>query len=162
MGVFKLGKMTMRSLFKKAPTRRYPAEKREPYQRTRGQIDMIDIHTCIFCGMCQRKCPADCIVVNRNESRWEYWPYKCIACDSCVRACPVKDLKMVQERAEVTTLRPRDIVKTYELTPEEKAEKARIAAEKKAKVLAAQKAKKEREAALKAKEAGENPDTTAN
>lgn len=148
MGVFKLGKMTMGSLFKKAPTRKYPSEVREPYPRTRGQIDMIDIHKCIFCGMCQRKCPADCIVVDRKESRWTYSPYKCIACDSCVRACPVKDLESLAERPPIGT--DPTVTRVYELTEEEKAEKARIAAEKKAKILAAQKAKREKEAAAKA------------
>lgn len=148
MGVFKLGKMTMRSLFKKAPTRRYPYEKREPYPRTRGQIDMIDIHKCIFCGACQRKCPADCIVVEREESRWTYSPYKCIACDSCVRACPVKDLESLPQRPPVGT--DATVTRVYELTEEEKAEKARIAAEKKAKALAAAKARKEKQAREKA------------
>ena len=157
MGVFKLGGMTLKSLFKKAPTRRYPYEKREPFERTRGQIDMIDVHNCIFCGMCQRKCPADSIVVDRKESRWEYWPYKCIACDSCVRSCPTNDLKMLQERPPVTTDAKSTIV--YELTPEEKEEKARLEAEKKAKAAAkaaAAKAVKEAKAAQEAQEAGSN------
>ncbi len=134
MGVFKLGGMTLKSLFKKAPTRRYPYEKREPFERTRGQIDMIDIHDCIFCGLCQRKCPADSIVVDRNESRWEYFPYKCVACDSCVRSCPKHDLKMMQERPSITTNAKESRV--YELTPEEKEEKARREAEKKAQAAA--------------------------
>lgn len=155
MGVFKLGGMTLKSLFKKAPTRRYPYETREPFERTRGQIDMIDVHNCIFCGMCQRKCPADCIEVDRKESRWEYWPYKCIACDSCVRACPTNDLKMLQERPPVTTDVKTSVV--YELTPEEKEEKARLEAEKKAKAAAkaaAAKAAKEAKAAAEAQAKG--------
>ena len=69
MGVFKLGGMTLKSLFKKAPTRRYPYEKREDFARARGRIDMIDIHDCIFCGMCERKCPADSIQVDRANSK---------------------------------------------------------------------------------------------
>jgi ech hydrogenase subunit F len=139
VGVFKLGGMTLKSLFTKAPTRRYPYEKREPFERSRGHIDMIDIHDCIFCGMCQRKCPADAIVVDRKASKWTYWPYKCVACDSCVRACPKSDLEMLQARPETTD----DVSKTvvYALTAEEIAEKERLAAEKKAKILAAQKAK---------------------
>ena len=145
MGIMKLGKMTLGGLFKKAPTRRYPHEKREPFPRTRGQIDLIDVHECIFCGMCQRQCPADAIVVDKKASKWAYAPYKCIACDSCVRCCPKKDIKMVAERPAITT----DVgeMRVYALTAAEIAEKERIAAEKKAKILAARKAKQEREAA---------------
>ncbi len=150
MGVFKLGGMTLKSLFSKRSTRRYPYEKREPFERTRGQIDMIDIHTCIFCGMCQRKCPADSIIVDKAESRWTYFPYKCIACGACVTACPTKDIKMLQARPPVTTDNRTTTV--YELTEEEKAEKARIAAEKKA---AALKAAQEKKAAAAAKKAAE-------
>ena len=148
MGVFKLGGMTLKSLFKKAPTRRYPYEKREDFARARGRIDMIDVHDCIFCGMCERKCPADSIQVDRANSRWTYWPYKCVACDSCVRACPVNDLEMLQDRAPIATDISVPVV--YELTAEEKAEKKRKEEEKKAKILAAKKAKQEREAAEKA------------
>ncbi len=130
MGVFKLGGMTLKSLFKKAPTRRYPYEKREPFERTRGQIDMIAVDDCIFCGSCQRKCPADAIIVDRDSSRWEYLPYRCIACDSCVRACPTHDLKMLQDRPPITTDNMTMLV--YELTEEEREKRARAAAEKKA------------------------------
>ena len=122
MGVFKLGGLTLKSLFSKRPTRRYPYEVRETFENARGQIDMIDIHDCIFCGMCQRKCPADSIVVDRDESRWTYWPYKCVACGACVAACPTKDLAMLKERPPITT--DNMTTRVYELTEEEKAEKA--------------------------------------
>lgn len=150
MGVFKLGGLTLKSLFSKRPTRRYPYEVRETFENARGQIDMIGIHDCIFCGMCQRKCPADSIVVDRNESRWTYWPYKCVACGACVAACPTKDLEMLKERPPITT--DNMTTRMYELTEEEKAEKARIAAEKKAAALAAAEAKKKAAAEQKAAE----------
>lgn len=140
MGVFKLGGLTLKSLFSKRPTRRYPYEKREPFENARGQIDMIDIEKCIFCGMCQRKCPADSIIVDKNDSRWTYWPYKCIACGACVDVCPTKDIKMLQERPPITTDNMTTVI--YELSEEAKAEKARIAAEKKAAALKAAEAKK--------------------
>lgn len=155
MGVFKLGGLTLKSLFTKRPTRRYPFETREAYPNARGQIDMIDIRKCIFCGMCERKCPADSIVVDKNDSRWSYWPYKCIACGACVAVCPTKDIEMLQERPPITTDNMTTVV--YELTEEEKAEKARIAAEKKAAALKAAEAKKAAAAkeAQAAEESGE-------
>lgn len=145
MGIMKLVPTTLRSLFKKAPTRKYPYEVREPFPRTRGSIDLIDIHDCIFCGMCQRQCPADAIEVDRKASKWTHWPYKCIVCDSCVRVCPKNDITLSTERPAITT--DVSVKLEYALTAEEIAEKERLAAEKKAKILAARKAKQQREAA---------------
>lgn len=159
MGVFKLGGLTLKSLFSKAPTRRYPYERREPYARTRGRIDMIDVHKCIFCGMCERKCPADSIIIDKAESRWTYYPYKCVACNACVEACPTDDLEMLQERPPITTDNKSTVV--YELTEEEKVEKARIAAEKKAAALKAAEAKKAAAAAEKAASAEETASPAA-
>ena len=149
MGVFKLGGMTLKSLFKKAPTRRYPHEVREPFERTRGQIDMADMKNCILCGMCERKCPALCIRVDKAAETWTYEPYKCIACDSCVRACPKKVLVMKQDRPPVATALSSVEYTKSPLTPEEIAEKERKEAEKKAKIQAALAAEKERKEAEK-------------
>lgn len=161
MGVFKLGGMTLKSLFSKAPTRKYPYEVRPPFERTRGQIEMGDIKNCIFCGMCQRKCPANAIVVDKQNETWTYEPYKCIACDSCVRACPKQVLNMLQECPPVTTKPTAIVVKKPPLTPEELAEKERKEAEKKAKIEAAKAAKKAKEeaAAKAAAEAAGTADT---
>ena len=149
MGVFKLGGMTLGSLFKQAPTRKYPYEKREPFERTRGQIDMADMKTCILCSMCQKKCPALAIEVDKANETWTYYPYKCIACDACVRVCPKKVLVNVNERPPITTA-PAPVVHTKPpLTPEELAEKERKEAEKKAKIAAAMAAKKAKEEAAK-------------
>lgn len=152
MGILKLSKMTLGSLFKKPATRIYPHVKREPFARTRGSVDLIDIHDCIFCGMCQRQCPADAIAVDRKASKWEYHPFACIACDSCVRVCPKNDIELLADKPAVAT--DPHLVVEYALTAEEIAEKERIAAEKKAKILAARKAKQEAEAASQSGEEG--------
>lgn len=158
MGVFKLAGMTMKGLFTKAPTRKYPYEKREPFERTRGGIAMIDVKKCIMCGICAKKCPADAIVVDKANETWTHWPYKCIACDACVHACPKNDIASERNYPPVTTC-PEPVVCKPEWTEEELAEKARIAAEKKAKAEAARAAKAAKAAAAKeaAQEAGETP-----
>lgn len=149
MGVFKLAGMTLKSLFSPAPTRKYPYEKREPFERTRGSIAMADIKGCIFCSMCQRKCPANAITVDKANETWTYYPYKCVACNSCVRFCPKHVLETRQEYPPVTTKPEPVVVKRPPLTPEEQAEKERLEAEKKAKVAAALAAKKAKEEAAK-------------
>jgi formate hydrogenlyase subunit 6/NADH:ubiquinone oxidoreductase subunit I len=82
----------LNNLFSKPSTRNYPVEKREPFVKARGRIDM-DIDTCIFCGICNRKCPANAITVNRNEKSWEIDPFKCIICGECEEVCPKKSIR---------------------------------------------------------------------
>ena len=151
MGMFKLGSMTLKSLFTKAPTRRYPAVKREPFERTRGHIEMIDMKACILCGMCERKCPAHAISVDRGEETWTYFAHKCVACNDCVEFCPTDDLRMDNHYSPIMTDPQPEVHRKPPLTPEELAEKERKEAEKKAKIEAALAAKKAREEAEKDK-----------
>lgn len=93
MGGFKLGKMTLRSLFSKPATVQYPFEKREPYPAMRGHV-VNDIDECILCGLCTRACPVQALAVNRKEGTWTINPYRCIQCGHCIRECPRDSLSM--------------------------------------------------------------------
>ncbi|AAM23432.1 NADH-quinone oxidoreductase subunit I [Caldanaerobacter subterraneus subsp. tengcongensis MB4] len=84
------------NLTHKPATRRYPFEKREPFEGTRGHIEN-DIEKCILCGICQRVCPSNCIQVDRKEGTWKFEPFACIVCGACVDACPTKSLIMLKE-----------------------------------------------------------------
>lgn len=86
-----------KNLGSKPATRMYPAEKRETFKGSRGQISGIDMDACIFCGICSRKCPADAIVVNKAEKSWEINRFKCVICGACSEACPKKCIAMGEE-----------------------------------------------------------------
>ncbi len=88
--MFKMVGNVFRNLVSKPATRLYPFEKREPFKDSRGQIEGCEIDKCIFCGICQRKCPANAIVVNKAEKSWEINQFKCVICNACVEACPKK------------------------------------------------------------------------
>lgn len=92
----------LRGLFGKSATRLYPLEPRKIDPAARGHIE-IDIDRCIFCGICQRKCPTDAIAVVRKEKNWNIEPFRCIQCGSCVEACPKKCLAMDCRPPQVST-----------------------------------------------------------
>ena len=91
MASFKLGKMVMSSLFKKPATLMYPVIPRQWQERTRGHIEN-KIEDCIYCGICQKKCPTNALVVDRAARSWEIARMQCIQCSCCVEVCPKKCL----------------------------------------------------------------------
>jgi len=75
------------NLFSRPATRRYPAERREPFAEARGKIT-FDISRCAFCGACAKRCPSGAIDVQRSEKELVFQPFKCIICEACVEVCP--------------------------------------------------------------------------
>lgn len=82
---------------KKPATRLYPTVVREPFEITRGRL-FNKIEDCIYCGICQRECPADAIIVDRANTTWELNAFRCITCNQCVLKCPKKCLSLTNER----------------------------------------------------------------
>jgi len=68
-------------------------EKKENFERTRGNIG-IEISNCIFCGLCERRCPTGAIKVEKANSSWSIDRLKCIQCNYCNEVCPKKCLHM--------------------------------------------------------------------
>lgn len=47
-----------------------------------------DMTKCILCGLCARKCPQECITVDRKESKiWSINRDECVQCGECINAC---------------------------------------------------------------------------
>ncbi len=84
----------LKNLTSKPATRKYPFEKRTPFQNSRGRVGGIIIDDCIFCGICSRKCPADALDVSKPAKSWEIDPYKCVICGVCAEVCPKKCIYM--------------------------------------------------------------------
>lgn len=85
----------MKSLFKKPATLMYPVIPRVWEERTRGHIGIVE-PDCILCGICQKKCPTNCITVDRNKRKWIIERMQCIQCGCCIEVCPKKCLTMEQ------------------------------------------------------------------
>ena len=98
--LFKMACTVLKSLFSKPATHPYPAQPRHYYPATRGQINN-EINSCIFCGLCQRKCPTHAITVDRTARTWKINHLQCIQCSSCMEACPKKCLTQQGASADV-------------------------------------------------------------
>lgn len=90
------------NLAKGPATRNFPAKTRTPFPGTRGLIEN-DIEKCIFCGSCARKCPSQCIEVDKDKGLWAHDPSACIWCGICVQACPTGSLTQDVERMAPAT-----------------------------------------------------------
>lgn len=93
MAIFNMSKTLLKSLFRGPYTTLYPLEQKEKFERTRGKID-IDMPQCIYCGMCQRRCPTGAIKVEKASLSWDIDRLKCIQCGYCSEVCPKKCLAM--------------------------------------------------------------------
>lgn len=94
MPFFILAKTILKSISRLPATRRYPfGPKRPDYPNARGRI-VTDISKCIFCGLCQSKCPAAAITVIKENKIWQLDRLRCVTCGYCVDVCPHKCLSM--------------------------------------------------------------------
>jgi len=110
MQFFIMAKIVLKSLFRKPATVKYPFGPKILSEAARGSI-IIDISKCIFCGMCQRKCPTSAIVVNKEEKTWNIARLRCITCGYCVEVCPKKCLQMSNQYTEPMLTRHEDLYK---------------------------------------------------
>ena len=99
MQFFIMAKTVLKSLFRKPFTIKYPFGPKVLSEASRGSI-IIDISKCIFCGICQRKCPTGAIVVSKEEKTWTIARLRCITCGYCVEVCPKKCLSMSNQYTE--------------------------------------------------------------
>ncbi len=91
---------TLKHLFKKPVTRKYPYEKQEMFPRYRGKhyLEIYDdgSERCVCCGLCAASCPADAIYMEGAENEkgeryanvYEINLLRCIYCGYCEEACP--------------------------------------------------------------------------
>ena len=90
----------LRNVFSGPATRPYPANPRQPFADARGEL-VNDPETCIFCSICAKKCPSQCLVVDKELGTWEWDPFACVYCGVCAEACPTKSLRQTNVRRAV-------------------------------------------------------------
>jgi formate hydrogenlyase subunit 6/NADH:ubiquinone oxidoreductase subunit I len=100
----------LKSVFKKPYTVKYPFGKLIERPNARGKI-AIDIKQCIFCGICQKKCPTKAIRIVREEKNWSIDRLRCITCGHCVESCPKKSIIMESSYPEPLSSHKEEVYK---------------------------------------------------
>lgn len=76
-----------KNLLSKPYTSNYPFTPYQHFPGVRADVT-FDGTKCILCALCQRSCPAECILIHKEEEQIEYLNTQCIRCGYCVRVCP--------------------------------------------------------------------------
>lgn len=92
MGLIKPLLYTLRELFKRPMTVKYPYEKRDISPRVRN-IHTLDRDTCQHCGICARMCPNNVLKMVDGFPTADY--RYCSFCGICVDACPTGSIQMI-------------------------------------------------------------------
>lgn len=106
---------TLKNLVSKPATRKYPAEPVLLPEGERGRV-VYDMSKCIFCGLCEKRCPTNAITMDKPNKRQSVSRAKCIACGVCVESCPTDAIQMRPEYSPPATA-PEIHVYDAKLTP---------------------------------------------
>jgi ech hydrogenase subunit F len=93
---------SLKNLFSKPFTNRYPYEKPLIPETNRGRV-MWDMSRCIFCRKCERNCPSMAIRTDKEHKTQTVIRNRCIACNTCVEVCPTQTISMMPEYSKPDT-----------------------------------------------------------
>jgi formate hydrogenlyase subunit 6/NADH:ubiquinone oxidoreductase subunit I len=110
MDMLKILENIVKNAVSKPYTSQYPFTPYQHFPGTRADVT-FDGTKCILCQLCQKSCPAECILIHKEETTIEYLNTQCIRCGYCVRICPTNAIsqnevytKPSKERLTVYTL----------------------------------------------------------
>ncbi len=86
---------TIRNLFSRPSTRRYPDVKVEPLGNFRGLVEYYP-EKCIGCKLCERYCPSNAIEFH-SKGKIDFDMGKCIFCGMCADVCPTKAIGITKK-----------------------------------------------------------------
>lgn len=107
MSVLSITKTLFKSIFHGPYTEQYPLKKKDNFDRTRGKVENT-ISECIFCGLCEKRCPTGAIKVDKANGKWSIQRLQCIQCSYCTEVCPKKCLSMNNQYSDPSFEKTRD------------------------------------------------------
>lgn len=86
------------NFLKRPVTLRFPYEKKQPVENSRGQPTW-KIERCMGCNFCVNVCPSQAIELRGKgrESEIIYYQSKCLFCGECIDVCPTNAIHSVSE-----------------------------------------------------------------
>ena len=116
--------ITIREMFHKPVTVRYPEEK-PPFEYGSRSVPVLKVNeatgllNCVSCGLCERSCPPSCIEIVQavgEDGHRQPWPETfqldlshCMVCNLCVEACPFDALEMA-DVVELSSYQVHDLI----------------------------------------------------
>ncbi len=64
------------------------------HKEVEKKYPVYDKDVCVYCTLCDKKCPVQAIKVDRAEKTWEFDKTKCIGCGLCEKNCPKKCIEL--------------------------------------------------------------------
>ncbi|MCL2639515.1 MAG: 4Fe-4S binding protein [Phycisphaerales bacterium] len=107
MAIFAMERLALKWAFKKPVSSNYPFEPRVPLAGSRGKLEMPN-STCIYCKICEKKCPTGAIFVDRAAKKWSIDRLRCVSCAACVEQCPKKSLALSEMHNGAVVTRDRE------------------------------------------------------
>lgn len=95
-----MARRSLRNLFSRPATRRYPTVSRPPFAGARGALQ-LDLGACNFCERCAKRCPTEALRVSREERSLAFDELLCISCGACVEVCAKHSLLLAERPAAV-------------------------------------------------------------
>ena len=126
MAFFEMVKMALKTVLHRPATILYPAQPAKKTPLTRGHVT-LDGSRCISCGTCQRRCPSQAILLNKEAKTWQIDRLRCVVCNSCVDTCPVKCLVMDTQYSSPVTVRGVEMITITYVKPVKTADKGESA-----------------------------------
>jgi ech hydrogenase subunit F len=84
---------SLKNLFSRPYTVRYPAEDTKIPLNSRGRV-VWEMKKCIFCRLCEKNCPTLAIKTDKVAKTQTIVRARCIQCNTCVNVCPTNTITM--------------------------------------------------------------------
>jgi ech hydrogenase subunit F len=91
-----MARQSLRNLFSRPATRRYPGVSRTPVTGARGALQ-FELTQCNFCERCAKRCPTEALCVSRELRTLAFDELLCISCGSCVEVCTKHSLLLTEQ-----------------------------------------------------------------
>ena len=108
-------KSTLKNLFSRPVTVRYPFVKADIPETNRGRV-VWNMQKCIWCRLCEKNCPTRAITTDKEHRTQTIVRARCMACRNCVDICPTNTITMEPGYSEAVYLREKHVY-ALELEP---------------------------------------------